>query len=202
MDVSVQDLSEEKSRYYWSCLDCNYEELIGDGKSAEEAIQKRHYGAFVQVMPPEVTAAEIEVIRPHELKIGDHILWSSCESIVLEIRDPTRFDDEFVKVQQFADDPDVTMWLPRYSRFYRVKSVLMKEYTILNSEGEYATVVYNYETQSIIAFQIRDGKKVPLVVVLCAYCGDLIRANKKPYVPEKEFEFCNNEHFELWEAEQ
>ena len=69
-----------------------------------------------------VKTAKIECIKSHELNVGDIILWSNLRCKVLTInRSLDRFSlKEFAQVQQFEDDPNSILTIPKYSTFYRI----------------------------------------------------------------------------------
>ncbi len=79
--------------------------------------------------PPNlIREAIIEVIKPHELKVGDHILWAQLECKVLQVSKDSRMSNrEFVYIEQNPDEPNSAFWIPRYLTFYRIKSVLKRE---------------------------------------------------------------------------
>ena len=69
-----------------------------------------------------VKTAKIECIKSHELNVGDMILWSNLRCKVLTINrslDRNSYE-KFAQVQQFEDDHNSILTIPRYSTFYRI----------------------------------------------------------------------------------
>lgn len=69
-----------------------------------------------------VKTAKIECIRSNGLNVGDMILWSNLRCKVLAINrslDRNSYE-KFAQVQQFEDDPNSILTIPRYSTFYRI----------------------------------------------------------------------------------
>lgn len=69
-----------------------------------------------------VKTATVRVVRPHELKVGDEILWSTLRLKVLEIDARARPGEERFLSTVLATDADFTQPVPRYATFYVIES--------------------------------------------------------------------------------
>jgi hypothetical protein len=67
-----------------------------------------------------VKSANVECIRPNELKVGDKILWSNHIGTVLTLNGAY---DNFATISIFPEDPDNQTDVRRFSYFYRIKSM-------------------------------------------------------------------------------
>ena len=74
-----------------------------------------------------VKTAKIECIKPHKLKVGDYILWSSFKCKVIEIYTLNRFDNAFALIEQFPNEPESRLEIPKYSAFYKIKDCKLVE---------------------------------------------------------------------------
>jgi len=68
-----------------------------------------------------IKKATVECIKPHDLQVNDNILWANRSCKVMKInRNSSGCQKEYAFIQIVPEDPDNTLWIPKYSTFYRI----------------------------------------------------------------------------------